>query len=217
MVPPQVGRTTDANERTRSVKINHRQGRISCGAAGRAAALLVALAAGGQAGCGGQAEPQPAAPRREGAVPEQQFFDYRLIESRAGVRQWVLQSHEMQKFADQDDVILVTVNMDFYREGKRFSTLVADSGRANLQTHNVHTWGNVVVVTDDGKRLETEELYFDNETQKITNEVFNRITDHGDVVTGIGLETDPDLEYIELKRDVQAEVSDDTDTQGERP
>jgi LPS export ABC transporter protein LptC len=180
-------------------------------------AVLVVAAAAGIVGCGQQADPQPAAPRREGAVPEQQFFDYRLIESRAGVRQWVLQSHEMQKFADQDDVVLVAVTMDFHRDGAHFSTLTSDSGRANLQTRNVHTWGNVVVVTDDGKRLETEELFFDNTTQKITNDVFNRITDQGDVVTGIGLETDPDLEYIELKRDVQAEVGDDNDTRGERP
>ena len=180
-------------------------------------ASLVLVLVLGAAGCGGSDEPAAAPARRDGAVPEQQFFDYRLIESSAGVREWVLQSSEMQKFSGRDDVLLVTVKMDFYREGAHFSMLTADSGRANLQTHDVHTWGDVVIITDDGRRLETEELFFANTTQRITNEVFNRFTRGDDVMTGIGLEATPDLEYIEIKGDVQAEVGDGTDTRGERP
>lgn len=179
--------------------------------------LAVAVLAAALAGCGGEEAPAAAPARRSGPVPEQQFFDYRLIETTAGVRQWVLQSAEMQKDAGRDDVLLVVVTMDFFREGEHFSVLTADSGRANLVTRDVHTWGDVVVVTDDGRRLETQELFFANTTQLITNEVFNRFTRDGDVLTGIGLEATPDLEYIELKGDVQAEVGDDTDTRGERP
>ncbi len=180
---------------------------------GLAAAACAVLAA----GCGDGTEPSAAPVRRDAALPEQQFFDYRLIETNAAVRQWVLESSEMQKFAGREDVLLVTVRMDFYRDGAHFSVLTADSGRANLQTRNVHTWGDVVVVTDDGRRLETQELFFDNETRRITNDVFNRFTREGDVLTGIGLEATPDLEYIEIKGEVQAEVGDDTDTRGERP
>ena len=145
--------------------------------------------------------------------PIQQFFDYRLIESNAGVRQWVLDSVEMQKFAGQRDVVLIDLHMDFYEEGEHFSVLTADSGLANLQTKNIHAWGDVVVVTDDGRRLETETLYFNNETELIHNEVFNRFTREHDVMTGIGLEATPDLEYIELKHDVKAEVDDTSQQQ----
>ncbi len=143
--------------------------------------------------------------------PAQQFFDYRLIESNAGVRQWVLESTEMQKFTGQRDAILIDVHMDFFQDGEHFSVLTADSGRANLHTKNIHTWGDVVIITDDGRKLETEQLYFNNETELIHNDVFNRFTRQFDVMTGIGLEATPDLEYIELKRDVQAEVDDSTE------
>lgn len=179
--------------------------------------LFAALAAAVLAGCGGGAEPSAAPASGDGRLPEQQFFDYRLIESTAGVRQWVLDADEMRKYADSDAVELVTVHMDFYREGEHFSVLTSDSGTANLTTRDVHTWGNVVVVTDDGRRLETEELFFSNETQLITNEVFNRFTREQDVLTGIGLEATPDLEYIEIKADVKADVGDSDDTRGERP
>jgi LPS export ABC transporter protein LptC len=141
-------------------------------------------------------------------IPEQQFFDYQLIESEAGVRQWVLHSEKMLKYAGEKEVHLVDLHMDFFKQGEHFSVLTADSGRANLTTKDVHTWGNVVVVTDDGRVLETEELFFDNETQLIHNDVFDRFTRDGDVLTGIGLEATPDLEYIEIKQNVEAEVED---------
>jgi LPS export ABC transporter protein LptC len=162
-------------------------------------------------GCGESGEPaRTATPgAKTERVPEQEFFGYRLIESEAGVRQWVLQSDKMLKFAGEKDVHLVILQMDFFKGGDHFSVLTADSGLANLTTKDIHTWGNVVVVTDDERRLETEELYFNNETQLIHNDVFNRFTRDGDVLTGIGLEATPDLEYIEIKQKVEAEVEDE--------
>lgn len=141
-------------------------------------------------------------------LPIQQFFDYRLVETNAGVRNWVLDSDLMNKYSGQRDVELITVHIDFYKGGAQFSTLTADSGLANLQTNNIFTWGNVVVVTEDGRKLETEELYFDNETELIYNDVFDRFTRDGDVIEGIGLEATPDLEYIEIKQRVEADVLD---------
>ena len=103
--------------------------------------------------------------------------------------------------------------MDFFKEGAHFSVLTADSGLANLTSKDIHTWGSVIVVTDDGRRLETEDLYFNNETQLIHNDVFNRFTRDGDVLTGMGLEATPDLEYIEIKQKVEAEVEDEANAE----
>lgn len=166
------------------------------------------------AGCG--AEPETGGPDKADSVavavtPEQELFDYRMIESNAGVKEWVLQSADMKKFPGQRDMVLSEVHMDFFRENEHFSVLDADSGRVNVQTHDIHTWGHVVVLTDDGRRLETEELSFSNESGLIYNDVFNRFTRQSDVMTGIGLEATPDLEYIELKEDVKAEVDDSSD------
>ena len=141
--------------------------------------------------------------------PEQQFFDYRLIESEKGVRQWVLQNDKMLKYAGEKDVQLITLHMDFFKHGEHFSVLTADSGRANLTTKDIHAWGNVIVITDDGRKLETEQLFFNNKTELIHNDVFNRFTREGDVLTGIGLEATPDLEYIEIKENVEAQVEDE--------
>jgi len=68
----------------------------------------------------------------------------------------------------------------------------------------------VVVVTRDGRRLETEELSYDNSSGRISNDVFNRFTRGGDVMTGYGMIATPDLDSFELLRDVQAEVRSET-------
>lgn len=148
-------------------------------------------------------------------LPIQQFFDYQLVETNAGVRNWVLDSDLMNKYTGQRDAELITVHIDFFKNGSHFSTLTADSGLANLQTKNIFTWGGVVVLTNDGRKLETEELYFDNETQLIYNDVFDRFTRDGDIIEGIGLEATPDLEYIEIKQRVEADVLDNNNPEGE--
>jgi len=141
--------------------------------------------------------------------PEQKFYDYRLIESHAGVRQWVLDSDEMLKYHGRDDVDLVRVKMDFFKNGDYYSTLLSDSGTANTKTNNVFVWGHVVVTTHDGRRLRTSELDYSNTDGLIRNDVYNVFDRGEDVVTGIGLEATPDLNYIEIKDDVAAEVGDD--------
>jgi LPS export ABC transporter protein LptC len=167
--------------------------------------LFLCLLGGG--GCGETEETTKVNTGR--VIPDQQFYDYRLIETKQGIKQWILASQKMLKYADQEEVELITVDMQFFREGEYFSTLTADSGRANLSSKNLFAWGDVEVVTTDGRRLETEELHYDNARELIYNDVFCRFTRGEDLMTGVGLEASPDLEYFELKEQVKAEVGDE--------
>ncbi len=189
--------------------------------AGAAAAVATFLAAGlGACGDGGTPAPS-AAPAggqsAEGPRPRQELFDYKLTETVSGVRQWVLASDRMLRFAGREELDLTDVHMDFYRQGEPFSTLDADSGRVNPRTRAVHVWGAVDIVTTDGRRLQTEDLVFDNATGRIANDVFNRFTREADVLTGYGLDATPDLAYVEIKREVKAEVADSPAPAGGRP
>ena len=173
------------------------------------AAPLVLLLILTVAGCGRGPEPEPAAgPAAPARLPEQEILDYRLIQTEAGVRRWTLTSERMRKYADQDEVELDEPRMEFYRDGVYYSTLTARHGRANLDGRNMFAQGGVVVVTTNGRRLETEEMRYDNGTGRITNTVYNRFTRGGDVVTGYGLDASPGLEHFELRGRVAAEVSD---------
>lgn len=152
---------------------------------------------------------EEAAAERAAAVPERTFYDYQLIETRDGVRDWVLDSDIMNKYPHRLDVDLVRVAMDFYRDGAYYSTLIADSGTAHTRTHDVHVWGHVVITTDDGRRLRTTDLKYTNADGLIRNEVYNVFDRGEDVITGIGLEATPDLDYLVIKNQVAGVVGDD--------
>lgn len=164
-------------------------------------------------GCGGGDE-EPAAPAGSGPRLEQVFTDQKMVETDNGKKKWILQSSQMQQFSGRSEVLLIDLTMDFYREGDVFSTLTADSGRADPDSHDIHAWGNVVVVTRDGRRLETDELFYDNKTQLITNDVFDHYYWSDGEATGIGMEASPDLEYFEIKRSFNSEIQDE-DTTGD--
>jgi len=179
--------------------------------------LLLVLS--GVLGCGDASDPsadaqddtaaevaeQPEQPEQ----PSQTFYDYRLIESSGGVKQWVLDSDLMHRYKARTDVDLVRVAMDFFKEGAYHATLLADSGVANTSTNDVHVWGNVVINTHDARRLRTSELFYSSGDGLIRNEVYN-VFDRGlDVVTGYGLEATPDLDYLVIKRQVAGVVGDE--------
>ncbi len=145
-----------------------------------------------------------------GELPDQQLFNSSQTETADGVPRWILKSDRTEKFTDREEAELYGVTMFFYRDGELFSTLTAERGRANLTTKNMFAWGNVVIVTEDGRRLETEELHYDNQSGYIFNDVFDRFTHGEDVMTGIGMEATPDFEYFTLKNEVKAEVGDET-------
>lgn len=170
------------------------------------AAALLALAA---CGCA-EREGETAPPAAKGTPPpDQVLFDATVTDSQDGDRRWILVSDRMERQKRSDDAELFGVHMDFYRADTLHSTLTSERGRANLKTKDLHAWGDVVVVTADGRRLETQELTYSNKDGRIRNDVFNRFTRDGDVMTGIGMEATPDLDYFELKKDVVAEVVDD--------
>ena len=175
------------------------------------AALMLLL------GCGGASQPtddrdeaDSTGAAADTVYPEQTFYDYRLIESTHGIRQWVLDSDIMYKYKGRDDVDLVRVAMDFFRDGEYYSTLLADSGTAHTRTRDVHVWGHVEVTTHDGRRLRTSELFYTAEDGLIRNDVYNVFDRGADIVTGVGLEATPDLDRVEIKRQVKGVIGDDT-------
>ena len=99
------------------------------------------------------------------------------------------------------------MRVDFFGEdGTRSSTLTAREGELHQLRRNMVARGNVVLQTAEGTRMSTEQLRFLNREQKIVSDDFVRVERGGDVLTGIGFESDPRLEHFEFKREVKATV-----------
>lgn len=142
-------------------------------------------------------------------LPDQEARDFTLTESLEGRKNWTLWASYAAMYNDQSLVDAKTVRIEFFdKEGKRFSTLVAKTGRVHQRTNDLEARGDVVVTTESGIRMETDSLRWQNQAGKILSDGFVKVTRKHDVVTGYGFESDPSLDHFTLRRQVSAEVRD---------
>ena len=154
-------------------------------------------------GCG-DAEPGLQVGEREG--PEQVTYDYHTTQSKGGTPVWELWGESALRYAGETRRELEGVRMVFYRDGVKDAVLTSETGEIDETTQATVARGNVVVVSEDGRTLESEELYWDPERELIHTEVFVRFTDGDQVLTGYGMETDPDLTDLVILNQVKGEI-----------
>ncbi len=176
---------------------------------GLSALVGVALLAVLVAGCG--EEPEPTPPGVED-LPTQRTYDYSTRHSRDALPVWELFGNVAEQYQGEDTMYLTGVRMVFYRDGETDAVLTSQRGEVDQETEATVARGNVVVVTEDGRRLESEVLYWDPERELIHTEAFVRFTEGDQVLTGYGLETDPDLTNVQIQRDVKGVARDETGT-----
>jgi LPS export ABC transporter protein LptC len=158
------------------------------------------------AGCGTPA-PEPLEETGSESMPTQTFRNLELRETTEGKLEWVLRARTAWQGSPGSPTRLESLGVDFYqRSGEIRSILTADSGRVDSRHGDLEAIGNVVVVTPDGNRLETEQLSWDRKGSRVTSEVAVRLVHGSDVLTGVGFESDPNLERFELFEQVRASV-----------
>ncbi|MBI3539077.1 MAG: LPS export ABC transporter periplasmic protein LptC, partial [Candidatus Eisenbacteria bacterium] len=167
--------------------------------------LIAMLAALGHIGCGGT--PQVSQSPDTGVLPDQEVSDFVATETDQGLVQWKMYARSAATYRARNTVIARGVRIDFYDEkGKRSSTLSADTGEMNDLTHDMTAHGHVAIQATEGTRMTTELLHFLNKQQRIVTDAFVRVDRAGDVLTGYGFESDPDLKNFQFKHQVRATV-----------
>jgi LPS export ABC transporter protein LptC len=175
------------------------RGRLVVACLGLAAACLLAVA-----GCGRESSGQP---ESSGTRPDQEIDGFRLTQTQDGERVWTLKAATALIYEDASRVEMSELRIDFYNEdGQVRSTLTADQGTLHQRTNDMQVHGNVVVYAEDGTVLTTELLTWDERTGRIETDRPVRVTKGRDVMTGVGIEADPDLKNIRVKSDFKAFV-----------
>jgi LPS export ABC transporter protein LptC len=166
--------------------------------------VLLALAS---AGCGVQRSSAPA--QETGELPDQEVSDFVLTETDEGRPQWKLFARYAATYNVRNVIEARSIRVDFFDEdGEETSELTAREGEIRLQSRDMTARGNVVLQTREGTRMSTELIQFLNREQRIVSPVDQmvRVERGGDVLTGYGFESDPDLQHFEFKRQVEAVV-----------
>lgn len=92
-------------------------------------------------------------------------------------------------------ILVLFYDNDLHQKGQ----LTAEKAIAYQQTGEVVVTNNVQVVNIKGEKLTTEELHWNNETQKITTDKFVQIQTPDQIIYGTGLEANQDLTNYTIK------------------
>lgn len=157
------------------------------------------------AGCGKQRSIGPAG--STGELPDQEVGDFVLTETDQGSPQWTLYARYAATYSARNTIVARSVRIDFFDEkGKQTSELTAREGEINQTTRDMTARGDVLLRSSEGTRMSTQSLRFLNRAQRVVSDDFVRVERAGDVLTGYGFESDPDLRHFEFKRRVNAVV-----------
>jgi LPS export ABC transporter protein LptC len=127
--------------------------------------------------------------------------DFRVIESRGGMRQWELRAVSAEAYDDRGEILAEGIVVEYYDGGKASSRMWADKGRLDQRSHNLEATSHVVVLSlEDGTKLETEALWWDNSKEVIhTDRPVVMTTKEDDRIEGAGMEALPNMKMITVE------------------
>ncbi len=133
-------------------------------------------------------------------LPSQESWNSTVVFSDSGNVRAVLRAGHISVYSDRMMTHMDEgVSVDFYNVGgEHTSLLTSDEAWVNDRTKDLEAKGDVVVTSDDGSVLVTEQLFWDNRTRKIHTELYVRITTPSEMIQGHGFESDQSLKYYKI-------------------
>ena len=102
-------------------------------------------------------------------------------------------------FDDNTRIELSKVETTFYTtSGARDANLTSDRGTYNNRTGLMVARGDVVVITEEGRRLTTPELKYDQAMNEISSDKAFVLTEPGRRLEGIGFRSDPNMQNVQI-------------------
>jgi LPS export ABC transporter protein LptC len=135
-------------------------------------------------------------------VPTQESWNASITFTDSGKTTAVLRAGHIAMFGDKRTTRLDSgVTVDFFDRNERHtSVLTARQGRVDDVTHDFVARDSVVVVSDSGTTLRTQELFWNNGSQKVTTPGFVDIVSPTEHIQGHGLESDQGLRHYSILR-----------------
>jgi LPS export ABC transporter protein LptC len=119
----------------------------------------------------------------------------------AGLSRAELMSDTAYFFDDNTRIELRKVETTFYTtSGARDAYLTSRRGTYNNRTSLMIARGDVVVITEEGRRLTTPELRYNQQTNEIASDSAFVLTEPGRRLEGVGFRSDPNMQNIRILR-----------------
>jgi LPS export ABC transporter protein LptC len=174
----------------------------------RAAAMLIAAAALAAAACRDGGRVPTTVNHTDAALDsaDQVMFTIATVITDRGLMRAQLRADTALFFDDNQRIELRGVTTTFFdATGKRTSVLTSREGTYNTRQQETEARKDVVVVSDDGRRLETQQLKYHAGRDEISSDSAFVLTEPGRRLTGIGFISDPDMRNVRVLKNTTAE------------
>ena len=139
---------------------------------------------------------------------EQVMLDVRALLTDHGVQRGEMFADTAYVFDDQTRFELRKVRATFNTStGTKDGVLSADRGTYNQRESKLEGFGNVVIVTTEGKRLTSPHMRYMQVVNEVSSDSAFTLVEPGRNVSGIGFRADPQLTRIQILRNVGAQGS----------
>ncbi len=175
----------------------------------RPTSLALAIAALAVAACSRQGT---APPVKSGVSladsAEQVMLGVRMLLTDRGVQRGEMFADTAYVFEDQTRFELRKVRATFNTStGTKDGVLSADRGLYNQRESKLEGFGNVVIVTTEGKRLTSPHMRYMQVQNEVSSDSAFTLVEPGRNVSGIGFRADPQLTRIQILRNLGAQGS----------
>jgi LPS export ABC transporter protein LptC len=162
-------------------------------------------------------DPGATPPVASGALADsadQIMFGVSVTLTDRGIRRADLEADTAYTYEDNTRTELRRVETTFFTEtGAKNGTLTARQGTYDVRLGSMEARGDVVVIGEDGRRLETPHLRFDPARNEISSDSAFVLTEPTRKLSGIGFVADPNLNNVRVLANAKASGSGLTITQ----
>jgi LPS export ABC transporter protein LptC len=132
---------------------------------------------------------------------DQLMFGIETLLTDRGVLNARLRADTAFFFDENTRIELRGVHLTFYtRTGEQNSVLTSREGTYNMRQSRMEARGNVVVVSEDGRRLTSEQLRYDQVRNQISSDSAFVLTEPERRLQGIGFTSDPNMDNVRVHR-----------------
>ena len=132
---------------------------------------------------------------------DQVMYNSRFVLADQGINRAQMHSDTAYFFDDNTRMEFENPVVTFFTAtGAKDAVLTSRHGTYNNRTSNMIARKNVVVVSEDGRRLTTPELIYNQQKNEISSDSAFVLTEPGRQLSGIGFRSDPNMNNIKVLR-----------------
>jgi len=165
----------------------------------RLALALGILALSVSGACSNKKEPPVAAHSPLADSADQVMYPAKFNLTDQGLQRAHVEADTAYFFDDNNRMELEGVHATFFTvTGAKDATLTSQHGTTNTRTNNMIARRNVVVVSEDGRRLTTQELMYNQQRNEISSDSAFVMTEPNRRLEGVGFRSDPNMKNIQI-------------------